>query len=413
MSSKKWIQKLFGAAADQALISLANLGISFAFIKFGSKAEFGLFVIIMAPIYLAQGLQNAFFLSPYVTNLNSLNDEDKRVNLSFLVFGQLIFFVLIGMSAFGAMYAYAILTPGSLKISDMACVVFGVFGVLTREGLRAYQYANSNVGGALRSNLLYSLALFSYLVYSIYLNSISFVEVFFIMGLGGLLPLMGHKFPVLSSGALLHIAPKYWVLARWALVGVLLTWFNSNFYPFALAQQFGLEIVGEVNAARLFWMPLVLVLPAWANLFRPVISRLLQNDSGLEVRLLMYKSVVGGLAILLLFSLSIYLAFPFVGLILGPSYSNLGFLVVAWFAYFLFFFLRNLYQAVLLTDQDGYKFLSGVSIFLFFLLWPLLYVGGHFGAMGVVLSLACLELIQSVLVVYRSRVYFSKKPDVL
>lgn len=395
---KNWLKKLFGAATDQALLSLANLAISLAFIRFGSKTEYGLYVLLLTPIYLAQGLQNALFLSPYVTRVAGGLSSNRQVSISFLVWGQCAFLAVVALISGIGLYFYFALSDQESSYKMVAAVSFGIVGALLREAVRSFQYASGNVAGALRGNFLYSLVLFAFLAWCFVDKQISLIGAFAAMGMGGVMALAIRGLSVTPVIDVLEEMKHFWTLGRWAVVGVVLTWVNSNFYPFVLAREYGLDVVGEVNAARLFWMPLVLVLPAWSNLFRPILSRLFAEKNIAEIKRLITRStLIGGLG-LILFGLSISLLYPYIAWLLGNSYQGIGPLIGVWCIYYLFFFMRTVTQAVLMIDQAGYRHLSKVSTVMFVLLWPLLFGGAMFGPLGVVLALGLLECIQWIFV---------------
>lgn len=404
---KNWLKKLFGAATDQALLSLANLTISLAFIRFGTKTEYGLYVLLLTPIYLAQGLQNALFLSPYVTRVAGGHSTNRQVSVSFLVWGQGAFLAVVALLSGVGLYFYFALSGQGSGFTMVFAVSFGIVGALLREAVRSFQYSSGNVAGALRGNFLYSFVLFAFLAWCFVDKQISLIGAFAAMGLGGVMALLIRGFSVTPVVNFLEEMKHFWMLGRWAVVGVVLTWVNSNFYPFVLAREYGLDVVGEVNAARLFWMPLVLVLPAWSNLFRPILSKLFAEKNIADIKNLLRRStLIGGLG-LILFGLAVSLLYPYIGWLLGNSYEGIGPLIGVWCFYYLFFFMRTVSQAVLMIDQAGYRQLSKISTVMFIFLWPLLFVGAIFGPLGVVLALGVLECLQWILVRKQALRYLS------
>jgi O-antigen/teichoic acid export membrane protein len=391
---KSWLRKLFGAATDQALLSLANLAVSLAFIRFGSKTEYGLYVLLLTPIYLAQGLQNALFLSPYVTRVAGGHSDNKFASISFLVWGQVIFLALIALLSGGGLYSYFLFSGEGSNFKVVFAVSFGIVGALLREAVRSFQYSSGNVAGALKGNFLYSTVLFVFLGWCLVDKQISLIGAFGAMGIGGVLALLMRGFSAVPALNLSAEMRHFWMLGRWAVIGVVLTWVNSNFYPFVLAREYGLDVVGEVNAARLFWMPLVLVLPAWSNLFRPIFSKSFAEKNTVEIRRLLRQSTLLGGAGLILFGLSVSVFYPYIGWVLGKSYEGIGPLIGVWCFYYLFFFLRTVFQAVLMVDQAGYRYLSNISMVMFVCLWPLLFIGAMYGPLGVVFALGVLECLQ-------------------
>ena len=184
------------------------------------------------------------------------------------------------------------------------------------------------------------------------------------------------------------------MLARWALAGVVLAWFNSNFYPFFVGAKFGLEVVADLNVARLLFMPIALLVPAWANLFRPSFSRDISSGKAGQVSKTLGVSCVVALVGTCAYGATILLGFDLLISAFGPEYSHARDFLLAWFLYYIAFCLRNLLQSVLLLDQGGYRKLFFLSVGSFVVLWPSLFLGGGWGPVGIVFALAAIELFQ-------------------
>ncbi len=400
LMARQWIKAGTFAALDQAWLSAINLGISLAFIRWGEKTEYGIYLLLLTPIYLMQGIQNALFLSPFSTLFPAKPVEERTPLLQVLIWGTLAFSLIAGALAAIGLFIYQLASDDAIQPKLAGAFSLAVLGLLSREAMRSLEYGQGRAGQALLGDLIFGTVLLGATLICIVAEDVSAVWILIATGIGGLLPLARSA---IKRVKLAFLLPKkelgdFWSCGRWALIGVGLTWVTLNSYPYVSASAFGVAAVADINAARLFLMPFVLCIPAWANLARPRFSKWMHEKNAKNVRNFSLYSTLIGSAAISVYVIAIYFAYPVLEELLGKSYTGLLPLVLAWSVYFLFNLARAVFMATLMVDEAGYKKLSMVSTFALFLLVPTMAVAIRFDAVWIVGGLAFIEFAQMLIV---------------
>lgn len=403
--------KVLGAASDQVMLSIVNLAVSVALIRLGTKADYGLYTLMLGAIYFLQGIQNALLISPFATRLGVLEKDRSSDAYKALYWGQLVFISIASVS--GVVCTYIAIHYFRLDGKGALPLVFGVAlaGWLMRDWSRSVQYACGNVRRALVGNAVYSVALMTSVCYGLFSSSLELPVVFAAIGAGGVLSAVRCLINIPSPRGSMGEIKEFWLLARWALFGVLLTWINSNFYPYLVAEKFGLNMVGELNAARLFLMPFGVLVPAWGSLFRPIVIRWFSESRIFDIRRIIYSSVICGSTGVVGYGLVLFAFYDEVAFLAGSEYGGLGELILCWSFYYLFFVIRNILQTIMFVDESGYRRLAQNSFFAFLGFLPAMYLGLHFGVAGIVIALGCIEALQAFSVFIMARKYLSDSPE--
>lgn len=386
------------SAMDQALLSALNLAISFAFIRFAAKEDYGIYLLLMTPLYLVLGVQNALVLSPIATVYPSASAHDKESVYATAVGAQFIFIsvsaVICSIGLAGYWY-FAHDTIDSILILGFG---LAVAGVCRREGTRTLFYTRSNALGALKSDFIYALGLMIAIGVLSYFRVLKPATALLATGIAALWPYIlqvsSRKPNVLDKTVLI----KFWACGRWALVGVLVTWINLSAYPLIVGISLTTEAVADINVARLFLMPVGLFATAWANLYRPQISGWASQNKMTKIREFTLKSILIGLLILGIFSLAVAGAYPQIELLLGTNYHGLLPLVLLWIVFFGISLARNMLMATLMTEPSGYRELQTVSWFALVVSLPGLWIFSSYGAGWVIGVLIAVETVQLILI---------------
>lgn len=396
------------AVADQAWLSLINFAVSLAFIWGATKAEYGYYLLLFAPLLLIQGIQNAIVNSPMATFLPAAAEADKKNLRTTAV--SLHIYLAIGCSVLGflGLLAYSYLSNLHVDSLLMAGFTLAIVGTIARESQRSFAYVHGQGVRAFAGDVVYGAVLLIGVGLAISGSALSAGIVLLLTGIAGLIPLLtkATKFTGLQT----HADPikQFWSCGRWALPSVIVTWISFSSYPYFAERSLGLSAVADIGVARLFLMPIGLMMTAWANWYRPKISAWLAASDVQSVARITHKSLLAGWAFMAVLAAALLFIYPFLERFLGEQYQGLQPMVLMWLLFFAISLTRNIYMATLMIDAYGYKILHHITWLALALSLPGFILLSPNGALWVVGVLCAVELIQSVLVIGKARQYWKR-----
>ncbi|MES2369252.1 MAG: hypothetical protein V4554_07140 [Pseudomonadota bacterium] len=396
------------AVADQAWLSLLNFSISLAFIWGSTKTEYGYYILLIAPLVLVQSIQNAIVNSPLATFLPAAAGTDKK-NIQTTA-ASLHIYLALTCSVLGllGLLAYGFLTHFHLSGLLMVGFTLAIIGTIARESQRSFAYVQGQGIRAFAGDLVYGVVLLTGIGLAMAGSSLSAGIVLLLTGIAGLVPLLAKL--TQFEGLQTHVAPlrQFWSCGRWALPSVIVTWVNLSSYPYFAGKSLGLAMVADIGAARLFLMPIGLLMTAWANWYRPRISRWFAAGDIAAIRRITYKSLLAGFVLMATLAVFLFVAYPLLEHFLGAQYQGLRPLVLMWLLFFAIGFSRNIYMATLMVDANGYKLLHHITWLALALSLPGFILLSHYGALWVVGVLCAVELLQVLMVITKARQYWAR-----
>jgi len=398
------------AVADQAWLSLLNFAISLAFIWGAGKTEYGYYILLMAPLLLVQSIQSAIVNSPLATFLPAATEADKP-NLLITAASLHIYLVLMcGVLGGLGLMVYGQVAELHVESLLLAGFVLAIAGTLSRESQRSFAYVQGQGVRALAGDLVYGMVLLAGIALALAGDQLSAGLVLLLTGIAGLVPLFSRVAGF--HGLQTHAEPmrQFWSCGRWALPSVVVTWISLSAYPYFAGHALGLAAVADIGAARLFLMPVGLMMTAWSNWYRPRISGWLALGKVDAVVGITRRSLMAGWVLLAMLAVLLAFAYPLVEPLLGEQYLGLQPLVLMWLLYFAISLARTVYMATLMTDARGYKILHHITWIALALSLPGFVLLSHNGALWVVGVLCAVELMQTVFVIVKARQYW-KRPE--
>jgi O-antigen/teichoic acid export membrane protein len=300
------------ASADQALLSAMSFLIAILLVKTVPKVEYGYYSIALPVSLFLVSLQNAVVNTPLAVLLPSKKETEGREYVASLCYGQFLVILpaaLLGFAAF-SIFRFPGLDATGHAIAAALCISAG--GLLYREFLRSYLFAEEDPLGVLKLDALY-VAIFLCALSVLYLISgIRIDTVFLLLGASALLAALpfgrgqGWRFPPPSVSKSFG---ENWKFGKWALMGVCVSHAQSYSYLYLLGILSGSVAVADVSAARLLLMPLMLVQVGWGKIAIPHGSRLREKGQAHRffkeqawASLLFIVAVAAYVALLLTFS---------------------------------------------------------------------------------------------------------------
>ena len=353
--------------SDQAWLSLLNLAISLAFIRFASKEDYGVYLMLLTPLFLVQGIQNALILSPVATVLPSAKTSERGLTHDTAVASLTAFVLVAGVLSGIALTIYEWTAQNTLQPLLIIGFSLTAAGVCAREGARTLFYTRGMAVAAFRSDLVYGLGLLTGIGALCYFAALSTENALLATGFAAL---WTYAFRLRFLGELkvdLAVLRKFWAVA-------------------------------DINGARLFLMPVGLAITAWSNVFRPRISAWAAEGRQSEIEKLSLRSIKLGLVILGIAAGLLLPAYPLVEPHLGGEYHGLLPLVILWTVFFALNLVRCVLMATLMTTPDGYKSLQAASCVALVIALPGLTLLSQFGAVWVLSVVIAVEAMQLMMI---------------
>lgn len=298
-------------AIDEALLSGLSFGLSLALIHWSGKVEFGLYTLVTGIVLLIRGVQNAVILVPMTTNGSRLVGEER---------GQFIAAVRRIQRLMGLVTAL-VLGVTLLFFAEWplaaSATVYSI-GTWAREFQRNRWLLDARNTRALGGDLVYALACaVGIALFIVETGTIDTTAALWINGAAALLPgtigLVGGLRERSSE-----IRPVLRLLVdqgRWSLPGMAVTWAQQTGYAYLVSIFANTAAVGALATARLFIMPVMLLVTAWSRIFLPKAGQLLHEGNIRGVDQLAYR----GTRIVLLLAAG-YLAAVVVAFELGGAH---------------------------------------------------------------------------------------------
>ncbi len=187
-NSKSLLYKSGIASIDQALLSGLNFLISIVLIKTVSKPEYGYYSIFFSIILFMGSIQNAVINTPLAVLLITKKGDEKRKYVGSLFFGQyLLLFPLAFIGIIGGIITFYFNLLESSLSAIIVAISLASIGILCREFLRAYFFANETPNTVLIIDVLYVILIIILGFLAYIFSQLNVAVVFFLMGLSSFL----------------------------------------------------------------------------------------------------------------------------------------------------------------------------------------------------------------------------------
>lgn len=323
---------------DQALLSAANFAIGVFLIKNTSKEDYGVYVFAYAIILFIIGVQNALITNQMTVMAPRKQGQERDHFCAALMIGQYLLAIPLGMLSvlFIFLFANSRFASG-LNNNMLLAVVVATQGVLLREFFRVFFFLKIKSSTVLQVDILHIVVMFLGLFAgrAYFPESLNVVAVLS-FGLSSLVSgvLAAHLSEIAIKVRLAEVVVtlrETWVNGKWALGGVVVTWLDNQSYIYLLTLLSGPATTAEVNAARLFLMPVGLLN---ASVFRVLLPKWAHYRAENQVGHI--SSSANKALVLIVGSISVYLIVLLaikdeaIRLFLTKDYSNLNALIVLW-----------------------------------------------------------------------------------
>lgn len=316
---------------DQGVLSLFNLALNLALIKFAAPAEFGRFIYALTLVLIMTSLQNALVQTPIAVMLPGRKRAEREAGLRTVV----SFDLGLRIACAGLAGALCLLTEWTPAF--LAAAMLAVFTTLARETARNIYIASERVPYCFRLDLaavtvsaaaiaagwrLADPAIVA--LAGITLGNIAALAV----AARGLIP------ERLRPDAILPAYRKFWAKTKWSLAGAATTEVQYRNYVFAVEFFRGPGVLGAVQAGRLLLGPLALIVQSWARVARPAMAKALAKGDrrGALDMMLAGLALVG--AVGAAYCAALWFAWPWLkAWIFADKYPGIALMTVFWAVY--------------------------------------------------------------------------------
>lgn len=269
------------AALDQAMLSLINLGVQILLIKTVTKSAFGYYSLALSVIMYLMSFQNSVVNTPITVSLAGKTKEEQNSYVSSIFSGQLLalgFVSVLGLLIAFSFFSFGLSLDETLIIASLAAASFGI---LNREFLRSYFFAEEEAFKVLKLDFYYALlyALLISISYVFFRINVPLIILF--MGIASAFDslILNKRFRFnFSLKSIKSAFTENWFISKWSLIGISVTHLQNYAYLYVISTFLGSNATAEVSASRLLLMPLGLITIGWGNVIRPYGAKLRERN---------------------------------------------------------------------------------------------------------------------------------------
>jgi O-antigen/teichoic acid export membrane protein len=267
-------------AIDQALLSGSSFLIAASFVAFGQKTAYSWYTLATTCLLLFSSLQNATVSTPLLT-LGPRLTQVKRAQLTRLLwsfqFGCSLGLGLLG----GAGLLWWSWRLGTPLVPLSLCLFIAVTGAWAREMRRSVALLDGNAKAVLTGDAVMVALLLAGFAGGWFLTREPRAEHALLAGgVAGLVTSLGRRgadpapgSPPSDRDLIRDIVAQ----ARWTVPSVVVSWIQSNVYPFVVSGLVSVVAVADLAATRLTIMPAMLITAAWSRYRLPHMGSLLAS----------------------------------------------------------------------------------------------------------------------------------------
>lgn len=273
--------QIAGAVTYQALGSAANFALNLYLVRALPPEHFGRYGIALAAALLLSGCGGALLTTQMIVALPDQELSDRRRFTVSMLVAVLLSCSGLALSSFLAalLEEYCPLIPNlpgdlivgiALAASSLMCRDFMLRLAVSERKLRVANYINAAWAALIFAQLAAAHGL------GIELDAGSAILFYVLPGTAAtFIGWLMLSLPVkdASVGGVKAVFAQALPGGRWAALGVLVTWLQSQSYIYITALAAGASAVAVANAAKLFISPVLFLMPALGHLLLPRLSR--------------------------------------------------------------------------------------------------------------------------------------------
>lgn len=390
------------SALDPLVYSGTMFLVQFSVLMTVDKTSFANYSLAYSYILMGQTVLSALFGGPLITALSEIEDlHDREAEGASALKLQLI--IAVSIASVGV--AFAIIFDVSVVTSALAALA--MVGFSFRDALRNVLAVQMRLHEALRNAARFAITT-SLALGIIYLTGGRITEESGLTALviGAVVPQLNSIRIALAARARLssNAVKRLAGMAVWSVPGATFVWLQNSFYLTLVAINLSLGAVGEVSAARMVVMPVLITTSGLLRLAQVQASREIRNNglaSAIRVsRTRAYICFFSGVML----TIACWIANDLIDPSLIPNgHPNLFVLVAAWITFAAAATARGFYSA-LFQALGSYRELFLLStIILPFVLVGIAMAPKYIGLSGAILPMSLGEMMLLIVLAIRVR----------
>ena len=377
------------AVGAQGISSLTNFLFVLSLVKYLSAEAFGLYSIAFAVLLMGGGVFHGFFQIQMITRLPERNSSEKVLFACSLFVAQCIFGLVLVLVV---LIITVTLNTSYLLVSTAAAIL----GLSGKEFIIKYIFANGKGESKVVAIQICAAFVFALSVISGYSSSNASSAMASYAGANLLAMSYGVFVARFKFGGLQIVRELREILrdGAWAGFCALVYSLRSVAHTFIVGGTLSLSEAGRMSAARALVTPVSLLIPTMSSIALPHLSRHFQLNGIASVLNQTLFIVSGMILILLAYSVSFYLVWPMLQVVLlGEAYAGLGVVVAGWVVYVLITAIRNTLEwacqaARLFPELLFLNILSAITAIIF--VWFLTF---QYGVVGAIIGACIAEMV--------------------
>lgn len=339
------VLKVGGALFSQTVLSISNFIVGFSVARFALKSEYGIYIILFSLMGIVGNYQNALVNTPLMVLHNPKTEEERVQLFSGLGVGQWLVFVPLAVVVLAVAGAYGIYRQdlGPFKYAAILSVVTLAF--LLREFVRTVNYSRLRITILLKMDLMFVLMVAAGMWLIIVRDQVSSTTALSVLGVSYLsvavfASIYAGEYYYSGFHSIRVAFAETWKYSKWAMVGVTGDIFKNRGYIYIVTALLGLEVLAEVSAARLFLMPVGLLVASSGRITMAKGAEI-YHKSGRRRFAVFFAGITAFLLFVwIAYSLLLFVFSDTLIALLGEKYATIKIFLSAWVMYFLVYALR-------------------------------------------------------------------------
>lgn len=410
------VQKILSSMFTQGLLSVSNFAIGLAIAKYASKSEYGTFIILFSIMGIVGNYQNALINTPLAILFHKKELTEKVLFLSGLGFGQWILFFPLVILTVIATFTYSIIYQEFTTLKYVIILSIATLAYLLREFLRTVNYSKMRIDLIIKMDMLFIFCVAIGLWILIAFHNINSSSSITVLGVGYFFSAIFEYFYardvyILNWQSIKKAFTETWQYGSWSLISVSTYMLQSRGYIYIISASLGLNELADISAARLFLMPLGLVIQSSNKIILAKGGEVLNvSRDGIS----RFKKFILLMTCFLVFVWIMYVLFLWlthkflVTYALGEKYSNLEGFILLWVIFFFVETLRFPLNRALMVCKD-FKVLANYDIISAIITTVACFIlTGAIRGSGAIIALIAGELTLLLFNLYRLIILFKK-----